>query len=101
MKKFLAISLVTVWLGGCATGPTSTQIDQTVAQVQAIAQQVCAFVPTAQTVLNIISALGVPGVGIAGDIASKICTAVTSKSARRGAAAPKLYGVTIRGNFVR
>lgn len=110
MKRFLAILSLAGLLSvaGCATTPnsgggTSTGIDPAViAQIQATATRVCGFLPTAQTVAGIIGTLTGTGpvVGIVGDVAQAICTAVTKKGLRAGQK-PVLRGIRIEGRFVR
>jgi len=97
MRIFIAPALaLAITVGGCATTGTPSSI---VAEVQAIATQVCAYVPTAETVLNILGA-GIPGLTNATAIADAICKAVTKPTARRGASRPTVAGVAVRGHFV-
>lgn len=101
MKRFvillgLASALA---LAGCASQPggpiTVPNINGTsltapggvtdaIKQVQTTAQQICSFVPTAQTVANVLAVFGVPGVDTATSIANQICSAVGKAGARRG-----------------
>lgn len=97
MKKLFATAMLAASLALAGCGTTSNTGD-TVAQVQAIAKQVCGFLPTATTVLNIISG-GNSYVQTAESVASAICSAVTSKAALRGAV-PTVNGVKVRGRFV-
>jgi hypothetical protein len=82
------------------TGALDTAL---VLQVQSTASTVCGFLPTVETVTGIIGTItGTgPSVATANSIAAAICRAVTAKSARSGAVAPRVNGVTIRGRFVR
>jgi hypothetical protein len=100
MRKTIIPLLVVMSLTGCATPGTPGSID--VSQVQAIATQVCGFVPTAETVISIFAS-GNPIYQTASAIANAICGAVTApKSARRrGAAVPTVSGVPVHGTFVR
>lgn len=102
--RMLLIAAVTAPLSMCAPDiPVSTQIDQTISQVQGIAVSICRFEPTAATVAKLIAAFTGAGplVDTATAIAEGICNTVGKTGARRGARAPKLHGVTIRGRFVR
>lgn len=69
------------------TGTTLTApggVTDAIKQVQTTAQQICSFVPTAQTVANVLSVFGVPGVDTAASIANQICSAVGKAGSRRG-----------------
>lgn len=95
-----ALLLASVALGACATTgamPTTggtTPADPTsviVSQVVSAAQATCGFVPTVETVLNIISTLYGPSqvpIGVATAIANNICSSLPKVSSRRGDAAP-------------
>ena len=112
MRKFLASTVVagSLLLGGCAT--TGTGIDPItgqpiateIANVQALAVQICAFQPTEATVAAILATL-VPGAAPVATVitqaAQAICAAVASPAGRlRGAAWPEVNGVPINGHFV-
>jgi hypothetical protein len=97
-------------LGGCTT---TGQFDLTtfITQVQGATSQLCAFIPTAETVATILAA-GDPLVATAGAVADAICKAFgpappkASLSARRLAAAPVTIVVNgkvieIHGKFTR
>lgn len=95
---------------GCAPGvnggPPTIEIPTidpgTVTQIQTAATQICGFVPTVATVLNIITTFtGGSGVVAAADqIAQGICGAVTAKGARLGArGGPRYRGVALHGSF--
>lgn len=100
MKKLLLVACLA--LAGCNTTGDSAQVAATIAQVQSTTRQICSFVPTARTVFSILSAFGVPGVSIAGDVATQICNAVTTAPlADGGPRQAKVNGVVIRGRFVR
>lgn len=94
-------------LGGCATngaGPSAPSLDPAViAQVQQTASTVCGFLPTVETVAQIIASFTSAGpvVGVVSQAANGICAAVTAKGVRLGQKAPKYRGVAIRGQFVR
>ena len=107
MKKLLLLPLLLLVfaVGGCASpggsSPfTQENVDKVVAQVQSVTTATCKFVPTAQTVANILDALGVKGASAVTDVAAQICSAVTKVGARRGQV-PKIRGVVVRGKFVR
>jgi hypothetical protein len=102
MRKIIPLVAVLL-LGGCATMPGSGggggSIAAQIAQAQAIAQQVCKFLPTVATVAGLFNA----GLGSAFEVANAICAAVVpqpgARTARRGT--PVVRGVPIRGQFVR
>ena len=101
MRKFLiGTSLAAVMsFGGCAT-TSSTDIAATIAQVQQIAVQICAFIPTAATVAGIL-ATGNPAVATASAAAAAICAAVTpAKAAGKLRGVPTVSGVVIHGRFI-
>lgn len=102
MKKLLVIPVVLA-LGGCAgTVPSTGDINTKITEIQAVTRQICSFVPTAQTVARILSALGVPGISVVSDVAGQICAAVTTAPlADGGPRQAKVNGVVIRGKFVR
>lgn len=99
MIKHIALAmLLSVGLGGCATAtnPTSTTPDYTdiVKQVQAAALTACKFVPTAGSIISMISA-GNPGIvgGVA--IAEAICSALAgapAAAARHGEVHGSVHG---------
>lgn len=105
----LAAGLLAASLGGCVITAGSngapipepfpstgnTTIDAIIAQ----AQTICGFAPAVSTVSSIIDTF-VPGTAIVGTIANGICSAITKKSARRGAAGPTYRGVVIVGRRV-
>jgi hypothetical protein len=96
MRKFLiAVPVVASLMGSCTSTPTD--VASVVAQVQQAAIVACGFLPTAATVAAILSGGASTAVT---DIAQLICTAVTTKGVRRGAA-PTVNGVVIHGRFVR
>lgn len=99
--KILAIPTLAIALfaSGCAgTGGTSTtQVTDIIANVQAQAEKICAFVPTAATVNALLVQVGVPSIGTGLDIATSICAAIVRRS---GASRPSVRGVPIYGKFV-
>ena len=103
MRKFLlAASLAAAFmLSGCAT--TGTNQASFIEQVRQAAVAVCGFLPTVDTVGQIILA-GNPAFITASAIANGICAAVANVpplSARKGAAPPTVAGVVIHGRFIR
>lgn len=108
LYQLLTVSALALSLSACATAPATigTATSQTSAVITAIQQaavEACSFLPTAATVTNIIGAA--TGVGaettLASTIAAQICAAVSpTASAKRGGAAPTVYGVVVHGRFV-
>lgn len=103
MKKFLMAGLLagSTLLASCATTPNgSTEVGN----VQQIAQRVCGFLPTAETVINIIG-LNNSALATATAIADAICAAVAPKMLRRKAlrrlGPPTVGGVPVYGRFVK
>lgn len=98
MRKILPLVLV-LGLAGCAGGPG--QIDDAVKQVQSYAVGICKYLPTAATVAAIISAA--PIIATAGSIGAQICTAVTNLPLAEGPGRRRamVYGVPVRGRFVK
>lgn len=84
-------------LGGCtSTGGINTA---QIAAIQNAAKAACGYLPTVETVANILAsnnAILAP----AASIAQTICNAVTALGARRGGAQPTAYGIVIHGQFV-
>lgn len=90
---------------GTTTPPTT---DQTIADIQATAAKVCAFVPTVSTVTGIIASF-VSGGAIINDlvttVATSICNAIAPTASLRRAApttpvVPSVNGVPIQGYFL-
>lgn len=84
-------------LAGCGT--TSNGMP-TVNDIVAGVQAACGFLPTATSVANLI-VTHEASVQTGAQIIGLICSAVTKKSAIRGSGGPKVYGVAIKGKFVR
>lgn len=110
MKRFLASSAIVgaLLLGSCTTVPgvdpiTGQPIATEVANIQALAVQICAFQPTAATVTAILGTL-IPGASpvttVINQVASSICAAVTKPAFRAGGAFPEVNGIPIQGHFV-
>ncbi len=110
MRKILTCSALalSIALGSCGTTGTSTTatINSIVTQVQAIAVQVCGFLPTASTVINIVSGSNAIA-ATAESVAQSICAAVSAVPKLGGrlrgtARAPIMVnGVVIHGRWVR
>lgn len=109
--KILIIAAMALALGGCANfkgvtgGPLPQQVTGVVEGVQNATKNVCAFIPTAKTVIDILRAFGVNTPESVTSIATRICDAVTKvRSAQRGARPTLRAGnkvVVINGRFVR
>lgn len=102
MKKtyvFLVVSLTV--LSACGDhGKVPLPADsstQTVNAARERAKQVCKYLPTVKTILEILE-LGVPHLSKAAKIGDAICAAVESGS--KGGTVPRVNGVRIRGKFV-
>lgn len=97
---FLAcVVAVAALLGACTSQGGFTAI--TIASVQQAAVNSCKFLPTAETVTNIIAA-GVPGLSTAALVADAICAAVVPSSAMAAApGGPSVGGVAIKGAFTK
>lgn len=115
MRLFLIPVVLTLGLAGCATpgGQDTTlppAITDVIAQVQAATKQACSYEPTVETIANVLSAVGVPYVGMVSTVANQICSVVTKFGATRGgkrmmvvrhAVTGKVRSVPIEGHFVR
>lgn len=97
MKKLLlAAALSTsIALGGCASGGSTGNVSS----IQQAAVLACGFLPTAQTVADILAA-GNSLISTVSAVAQAICAAVGTKGVRKGGAAPTVNGVVIHGKFV-
>lgn len=105
-RTVIALACVaSLGLGACSTTggtTTSASVDQTIAQVQQVAAQVCGYLPTIQTVAGILSTFTNAGsaVASAASIGQQICAAVAPKSIRKRGL-PMVRGVVVRGTFIR
>ena len=99
MRKFIIAAALagTTLFSGCTTGSITPTV--VVTDVQQATVALCAFLPTALTVANIIAA-GNPALATATEIATAICAAVTPKAAIRNGAVPMVGGVPVAGRFV-
>jgi hypothetical protein len=93
------------WVMGLMGVGTTTNTDEVV-KIQAEAVRFCSFLPTVETVTQLMAVVvPVPGVGTATLIAKKICQAVTAANATSkimGATpmVPMVDGVEILGEFI-
>jgi hypothetical protein len=88
MKKVLGVAVVVtgISLSACQQIPNTGAL---VKQILADTQQACRFVPTAETVINIINAGG-PIVGSSEAIANAICNSVGPPPVATAAGPPRL-----------
>lgn len=98
MRKVLLTTLAGIALVGCSTTSVE-QVSAKAKQIQDYTKLFCSFVPTIGTVAAILSkGSSLPVTQIAQDI----CTAVTTAPLADGPArVPRVYGVVIKGRFVR
>lgn len=113
MKKIVLVAALGLGLAGCAsngtlqipTALTPAAITTDVAQVQSIAKNLCGWVEPVSVIAQIIAAFSGGGgiVSNAHTIATQICATVTvaPQGARRGMRVATVYGVPLRGRFVR
>ncbi len=95
MRKILLLG--TLALAGCASIPSQGGIKD----IQSAAASICKFVPTAQTVANILLSSNM-AVASTLAVATAICSAVTTAPlADGGPRQAKVNGVVIRGRFVK
>ncbi|WP_143744638.1 hypothetical protein [Mesorhizobium prunaredense] len=104
MTKRLQIGLIgiTLIVTGCTTATPPAGGNRTssiVSDATAQARSLCAFVPTAETILALI-ATGQPQLTIAAGIAKAICNAVVPKPGS-APGTPTVAGVVIKGSFER
>ncbi len=93
MKRLLIVPVLALALSGCA-GQSGSTTASVIAQIQATAQSICSFIPTAETIAAVLNQTGAAA-SIA--IAEQICAAVVR---RTGASRPTVHGVPIYGKFV-
>jgi hypothetical protein len=113
MRKLLLASALALPLGGCfqtvaEVPPVSPVVSAIVSvvpeQVQNYAVEACGYLPTAQTVADLLAVwTGVQVPDVARQIASEICIAVTAPkpATRRARSVVVLHGVPVVGAFVR
>lgn len=86
-----------------AQSGAAAQAASTVAETKASTRDFCNFVPTTQTILQIL-AIGVPWLQTAQFIAAAICNAIPAQGpdAKRAFIAnpPTVYGVPVKGSYV-
>lgn len=99
-----AAAVAGLMLAGCTTTDPSTGETIAVTDVQSAAKAACRFLPTAETVADII-ATGDSRLSTASAIARAICAALDPQTPAGimtlYKAAPTLNGVVIRGEFVK
>jgi hypothetical protein len=92
------------WLGSLL-GVTTTNTDEVV-KIQAAAVRACGFLPTMETVLDLMAVVTpVPGMSMATVIAKKICFAVNNANKISSLVGdkklkPMIDGVEIEGEFI-
>lgn len=105
MDKKAVIAASTLFLSACQSTGGGVTVPSEVGEIQSTTVQICKFVPTVQTVLNLL-ALAQPGLSGVGQIASAICASVAKEPSGVARApapipAPQIGGVNIQGYFVR
>ena len=97
------VALVAASLAGCATN--REEIDAKIKEVQDATKLACSFVPTVDTVAQIITAFtgGAEAVGLVGAAARGICNAVTTAPLADGPGdrIPRYRGVVINGHYIK
>lgn len=113
MRNIIAAVAISLSIVGCTTMPPGIPFPvlpgggdpgAIVTQVQTTAQQICRFVPTAETILGVIGTFTtVPFAGLATQAADAICAAVNRAGVSRGGKriVPRVNGIAIKGKFVR
>lgn len=104
MKKL--VLLICLGLAGCASTPggpagvpTTTQISATAKTIQGYTKLACSFIPTVATIAAILSSgASAPVATIASDICAAVTTAPLADGGPRQA---KVYGVVVKGKFVK
>jgi hypothetical protein len=104
LRKFAIAAAAAATLAACSSviTPGTSQIDQ----VRQYAVTACGFLPTVETVANIIGTFSggaAPAITSVSQVADAICSAVlsTGGTKRSRAAAPRVNGVVVQGTFVR
>jgi ABC-type proline/glycine betaine transport system substrate-binding protein len=100
LKKLIMLAAIgaALSLGACATAsdPNAPAVTTTIpANVQAVITEVqtdvktaCGYSVDVSTIANVLSAIGVPYVGMVSEIVSQVCGAVNKLGSRRGASGP-------------
>lgn len=102
MKKVIGLCFALA-LAGCASGSgtTAAGLTEQAKKIQSYTKLACSFVPTIGTIANILSSGTIaPAIAIANDI----CSAVTTAPLADGPGQPKqwkVYGVPVKGKFVK
>lgn len=100
MRKIKSLLAMAALGGMLAIGGCSGDQSDIVKRTQEIATQVCSFVPTAETIINILN-LKNPLLQSGTDIANAICSAVGPNAAPRVApGGPKVGGIPIKGERI-
>lgn len=107
MRKLILAAAIGLTLAGCETTMTAEKIATAIAQIRAATVAACGFLPTVDTVANIVAADN-SSVQRASQVANAICQAVSPLNAaaadRRIAQTvtkPTVNGVVIKGKWVK
>ena len=114
MKSLLLIPAVLLSLGLASCDVTTsdpppvtpTQVTDVITEVQAGVKTGCSIAVQTQSVANILSAIGVPYVGMVSDIVAQVCGAFNKAGATRrgGAVSPvvliKGHAIKLRGHRI-
>lgn len=93
------VLMLCLLLAGCATTPSPDKISEEARKIQGYTKLFCQFVPTIGTIATILSSGTAAGITT---IAKDICDAVTTMPlADGGPRAAKVYGIPIKGRFVK
>lgn len=91
---------ITTTDGGVPTVSTpNAKVAEIISEVQAGVRTGCSIAVQADSIANILSAVGVPYVGLVSDVVGQVCAAFSRTSARRGVAAAPT--VVIKGKAIR
>lgn len=113
MKTLISVTLLAASLAGCAsngtlqipTALTPPAIATDIQQIQSVAQGICGWREPLSVIAQIVATFtgGGAAIGTVNQVAQQICAtvAVAPHAARRGAQATTVYGVPLRGHFVR
>jgi len=98
MKCLYVLAVLSPLLVGC--GGSETTLAEKVAEVQAQATKICAYLPTATSVAAMISAANPAVIGVSA-IAQAICSAVTKQTqSLLTSERPTVNGVQVDGEFI-
>ncbi len=76
------------------------QLDSVIAEVQAGVKAACGWVVAGQSIANIVTAIGVPYVGMVAEITSEACTALQATHVLGRRAKSKPPSVTVKGKVI-